>query len=540
MTGLVLLLAAALTGGQEPIFGTDEPFASEAIYFVVTDRFVDGDPANNHPAQGGDAGTFDEPWHDADGNVIANLGYLGGDFRGLLDHAGYIAEMGFTAVWITPIVANPDEAFLGSHTPDQGMFADHRKSGYHGYWGVNFFEEDEHLVSEGLRFADLTRRLRDEHGLKLVLDIVGNHGSPSWGMPHDQPGYGEVYDRNGELVADHQNLHPTELDPDNPLHQWFHREPDLATLSNFDDTNPAVIDYLVAAHGMRIEEGAAAFRIDTIRHMPHAFWKTFADRIRARHPGFFMFGEHFSYEAADIAQHMKPENGSISVLDFPGRAAMERVFGKERAGFETLLGYLHLDDGVYQNPYELMTFYDNHDMPRMDADLFGFIDAHNWLFTSRGIPVIYYGSEIGFRAGRAEHAGNRDYFGTEGIEQAREHRIRQALSQIANLRKRSPALQRGLQVNLDVAGEQASFLRVYQRDGVQQTALVVLNKGDAPGSVAIDGRVPSGEWLDGLSGESVTISAGSTRLTVPAHGVRVLLNDGPALLAQLDSNKTGN
>lgn len=93
------------------------------------------------------------------------------------------------------------------------------------------------------------------------------------------------------------------------------------------------------------------------------------------------------------------------------RGALEQTFGTAGKGFETLAEPLHLSGGPYANPYELMSFYDNHDMPRLQASDNGFIDAHNWLFTARGIPVVYYGSETGFMRGRAEHAGNRAYFG---------------------------------------------------------------------------------------------------------------------------------
>ena len=148
-------------------------------------------------------------------------------------------------------------------------------------------------------------------------------------MPVDQPKFGEIYDAGGRLVADHQNLRPEQLDPANPLHRWFHREPDLAELSNFDDTNPEVMDYLVGAYLQWIEQGAAAFRIDTIRHVPHAFWREFTARIRVKHPGFFMFGESFDYDARKIASHTQPENGAVSVLDFPVKAAMADVFEKE-------------------------------------------------------------------------------------------------------------------------------------------------------------------------------------------------------------------
>ena len=126
-----------------------------------------------------------------------------------------------------------------------------------------------------------------------------------------------------------------------------------------------------------------------------------------------MFGEHFEYDARKIATHMLPENGGVSVLDFPGQAAMAEVFAKPGSDYARMSEALHLEDGVYRNPYELMSFYDNHDMARLAATEDGFIDANNWLFTSRGIPVVYYGSEIAFMAGTKEHEGNRNYLGPD-------------------------------------------------------------------------------------------------------------------------------
>ncbi|HEX9706294.1 MAG TPA: alpha-amylase family glycosyl hydrolase [Steroidobacteraceae bacterium] len=536
--GCLATAACAEDAGPE-YYGTAEPFAAEAVYFVLTDRFVDGDAANNRIRQGGDNHTFDRPIRGVNGTPD-NIGYLGGDFRGLLDHGDYIRDMGFTAVWITPIVDNPDEAFTGGNRVGEGFFADRGKTGYHGYWGVNFYRVDEHLESADLDFAEFTRRMRSEHGLKIVLDIVCNHGSPSFTMPVDQPGFGEIYDAAGRLRADHQNLRPEELDPANPLHRWFRRKPDLAELSNFDDTNPEVMDYLAGAYLQWIDQGAAAFRIDTIRHVPHAFWREFTARVRTKHPGFFMFGESFDYDARKIAPHTRPENGAVSVLDFPVKAAMAEVFETPGSDFGRLPGALHLDDGVYRNPYELMTFYDNHDMARLNAREEGFIDANNWLFTARGIPVVYYGSEMAFMAGTKEHEGNRNYFGAENIALARGHRIRKALVDVARIRRASPALQRGLQVNLEFRDDRASFLRVYERGALRQTALVLLNKGDTDARFAVDRWLSRGAWRDASSGEEFAVGGGSPSLeaTVPAHGVRVLLRDGrnddAGLVAELE------
>ena len=158
-------------------YGTLEPFASNAIYFVMTDRFVDGDPSNDHREQGKAEGaafaTFDRPVPGAPPGEAANIGYLGGDFRGIVDNAGYIRGMGFTAVWITPIVDNPDQAFTGGQEITcTGFNTDRGKTGYHGYWAINFHRLDEHLPSPGLDFAALNRGLKamDSTAITLCMD----------------------------------------------------------------------------------------------------------------------------------------------------------------------------------------------------------------------------------------------------------------------------------------------------------------------------------------------------------------------------------
>mgnify|MGYP001806665464 FL=1 len=500
--------------------------AAHAVYFVMTDRFVNGDASNDHREQGlPDHGTWGGPVPGAPPGKEDFVGYLGGDFRGLLDNAGYIRDMGFGAVWLTPIVEQPDEAFSGGTPAAWGkMFTDGGKSGYHGYWATNFYEIDEHLPSPGLDFRALTAGLR-ARGLKTVLDVVANHGSPSFSAPTQRDAFGKLFNEAGELVADHQNLPPRRLKPaTNPLHAFFHVEPDIAQLSNFDENNPAVVDYLVGSSLKWLGQGADALRLDTIKHMPLPFWKTYADRLRAEHPGLFMFGEAFDYDPELLGRFTQPENGSISVLDFPLQKAMGEVFGKRDAGYEAIVPALFLDGGPYANPYVLMTFYDNHDMPRLDADDAGFINANNLLFTVRGIPVVYQGSEVGFMRGTAEHAGNRNYFGQARIDAAPANPIHQAMKRIATLRANTPALQRGLQVNVEFEGDRAAFYRVLEHEGVAQTALVLLNKGDAATRFRIDALVQPGRWREALGGGTRVLAEGQAfEAEVPANGVQVYL-----------------
>ncbi|MFF2049548.1 alpha-amylase family glycosyl hydrolase [Stenotrophomonas bentonitica] len=532
----VLSASPALAVERPDYVGTREPFASQAVYFVVTDRFVNGDASNDHRDQGGAHPTFDIPVPCPD-KVDGNIGYLGGDFKGVLDNAAYIRNLGFGAVWITPIIDNPDQAFTGSKPIScTSTLTDRGKTGYHGYWGVNFYTLDEHLPSKDLDFADFTRGLHAAD-LKVVLDIVGNHGSPAWTMPVAQPQFGQIFDKDGRLIADHQNLPPPQLDPvHNPLHAFYNNigpvdgksgsifDGNLAELSDFNEHNPAVMDYLVGAYLQWTAQGVDALRIDTIGWLPHPWWHAFVNRIRAEHPGMFMFGEAFDYDASKIAEHTWPANANVSVLDFPLRGALSSVFGREQKGFETLAEPLHLLDGPYANPYELMSFYDNHDMARLDASDAGFIDAHNWLFTARGIPVIYYGSETGFMRSRAEHAGNRAYFGQKRVDEAPKSPIFAPLQRIAKLREATPALQRGLQVNERLHGDEAVFFRVLQQGDTAQTALVLLNKGDTARTFEVSRYLQAGTWRDALGGASQTVK-GSLTAEVPAHGVRVFVLD---------------
>jgi len=529
----LLALSLAVPARADELYGTLEPFASKAIYFVMTDRFVNGDPSNDHRDQGGRHRTFDLPTPGAPAGQSDNIGYLGGDFKGIVDNAGYIHDMGFGAVWVTPIVDNPDEAFTGGEPVRWGSaMTDRGKTGYHGYWGVNFYKLDEHLPSKGLDFAGFTRAMKGQQ-LDVVLDIVANHGSPAYSMPKAQPKFGQIFDKDGRKLADHQNLDPAQLDPKhNPMHAFYNTGGGLAQLSDLAEDNPAVLDYLAGAYEQWIEQGAAAFRVDTIGWMPHRFWKQFADRIRARHPGFFMFGEAFDYDAAFIAAHTLERNGHYSVLDFPQRARLSKVFGREGGGYEDLERTLYLEDGPYANPYDLVTFYDNHDMARLDASDAGFIDANNWLFTARGIPAIYYGSETGFMRGAAEHAGNRNYYGQQRIDAAGDSAIYRNLKRIANLRRDSIALQRGLQLNLMLKGDTGAFYRVYEHDGQAQTALVLLNKAETASTLRLETLLQAGTWRDGFDGSQVRIDD-RLALEVPAHGVRVLFYDGALTNADL-------
>jgi len=146
--------------------------------------------------------------------------------------------------------------------------------------------------------------------------------------------------------------------------------------------------------------------------------------------------------------------------------------------------------------------------------------------------VVYYGSETGFMRGRAEHAGNRNYFGQERVDAARNHPIRVQLARIARVRQASVALQRGLQLDLRLQGDEAAFYRVYAHAGEHQLALVLLNKSDAPRTMAARDDLQPGLWRDAFDGAETKVGD-VLQADVPAHGVRVFLYDGPLTHAGL-------
>ncbi|MBP7371172.1 MAG: cyclomaltodextrin glucanotransferase, partial [Arenimonas sp.] len=175
----------------------------------------------------------------------------------------------------------------------------------------------------------------------------------------------------------------------------------------------------------------------------------------------------------------------------------------------------------------------------------GFIDAHNWLFTARGIPVIYYGSETGFMRGKAEHQGNRNYYGQDRIDAGSANPIYTKLKRIAQVRRDTPALQRGLQLNLLLEGNRAAFYRVYQHGDVTQTALVLLNKGDTPATFHLSELLQTGEWRSAMNGKRYQMNAAKNRFKfkVPAHDVELLLFEGtltsPELVGELNRLQAG-
>jgi glycosidase len=439
LRGAAAVFFAGVTGiaasGAEPRLHVSSPdWRDQVIYFVLTDRFADGDASNND--QG--AGEF------AAGKPEA---YNGGDLRGLEQHLDYIRGLGATAVWVTPPVANQ---WTRPHS---------QSAGYHGYWAEHFMKVDRHLGT----LADYQRLSRSLHGrgMYLVQDIVVNHTgdffhySGGWDPADPTRFYtASTGSRPGDAPSQppfHLNDPRRAADRKASIYHWTpditdFREDDqvmrfqLQGLDDLDTENGLTRTALRRSYGYWIREaGVDAFRVDTAFYVPPEFFDDFLHGRDAKAPGiervaqqtgrtrFLVFGEGFGIDAPGeeaqsrrIERYMTGSDGRAlmpGMLNFPLYGALGDAFARGRPTSE-LADRIARMMRVHSRPHLMPTFLDNHDVDRFLAggSEAGLRQGLLALMTLPGIPVIYYGTEQGFRESRAAMfaagygSGGRDHF----------------------------------------------------------------------------------------------------------------------------------
>lgn len=497
----IIGLVVCLFVSTNSIYCNDEwDFRNETIYFIITDRFVDGDK-NNNDIYG-------------DEYKPGNLRYYqGGDFKGVIENLDYIKEMGFTALWITPVVMQPPGRYLNSSKT-------YDAAGYHGYWGWDFSKIDPHLESPGYTYKDLINAAHKK-GIKIIQDIVLNHGhggdvdvSVKWYEDRGKVfGLGRVFD----FFNDKEN--------------WFNHEgPVLFDLLDFNDKNQQTRKWLIDIYKYYQDMGVDAFRLDTVIWVSSDFVKEFCDEMHRNKKDFFIFGEVWTNSDIDLLSSYTKlstsslKNSGMSVVDMPLSAMgnwgpLEKVF---KGGSWVDADKILKNDNKYNDPTYLITFLDNHDKPRFNgnekggskASLSQYIDALNFYFTARGIFAMYYGTEIMLDGG--EDPDNRKYFGIEGIKKAKTHPLFSHIKKLNAIRRKSIALMKGRMESVYVSKDVYAFKRIYN----DEIVYVILNKSDKEKSITIN--LPPSGYMDLLTDKSFIISDIQTALSIPPHYLKII------------------
>jgi glycosidase len=366
------LLAREKGSAERAGFGS-----ADAIYQVMPDRFANGNPANDTVA-----GLADK-----DGRTVGH-GRHGGDIQGMIDHLDYIAGMGFTQLWPTPLVEN--NAPVAS---------------YHGYAATDHYRIDPRYGSneDYLRLSKEARK----HGIGLIQDVVLSHiGSGHWWMK-DLPTPDWV-NHGGKFVPTHhhrvavQDPYASRADRENFTTGWF-----APGMPDMNQTNPLVANYLIQNNIWWIEyAGLSGLRIDTFGYSDGAFLTQYTKRLMAEYPHLNMVGEEWSKLPAVVSHWQKGKvnfdgytSSMPSLMDFPLTETMRTTLASKEGTwlFNDVYETVSLDY-LYPNPGNLVLFEGNHDMPRLFSVVGEDIDRYKmdivFVMTMPRIPQFYTGDEI--------------------------------------------------------------------------------------------------------------------------------------------------
>jgi glycosidase len=551
---------------------TRSTFASQRIYFVMPDRYANGDAAND---RGGRSGSRVSTGYDP-----ADTGwYHGGDLKGLTGGCSdpkhglrRIADLGFSALWVTPV--------LKQRTVQGGSAA------YHGYWGLDFTHVDPHLGTD----ADFAALVECAHrlGLEVYLDVVVNHtgdvialGGSTYSEAPYRDCRGRVflparYARGTTFpclrpetmprvpyvaTADRAAKRPAWLNDARRYHnrgdidfascsQQCFEQGDFFGLDDLFTEQPVVSRGLAAVYADWIRRFKVdGFRVDTAKHVNAAFFKVWTPRIlaAARAAGvadFEVFGEVFVTDSVDLSRYVR-RRGLPNVIDFPLQDAIVR-YASGSAGANGIRIRL-LDDDYFAGPsgraYTPATFLGNHDVGRAalliqdqsqasGAELLARVNlAHSLLYLLRGAPVVYYGDEFGIIGRGGDKEARQDLFPTQvagwrsdprvgsppigsgSSFDVTAHPVGEHLRTLGRLRAEHP----GLSVGSTIVRRAQGAALVVTRIDAKREYVAAFNSGESPVQVTFETATPSSSWTALLGGSSSFSSrSGQLTLRLPA------------------------
>lgn len=456
-------------------------YESDIIYQLMTDRFSDGDTTNNNPYSKSNS-------YDATHTDINK--YFGGDWQGIINQISYLKDMGITAIWITAPYNNLDDAYL-----ENGTYY----NAYHGYWAKDFFVPDEHWG--GWAMFDLLVSTAHNNGIKVVIDYAPNHTSHT-----DNVEAGALY-QNGTLLGRYANDTLGNRASDQTS-KYEYQNYALANLADLSTENALVQNYLNDSIDVWLSHGVDGIRNDATLHQSDAFRTVFADHVNASSDPVFHFGEYFvsSPDAKYDDYRTSPDRTGIQILDFEFANVARSTFGDFSTSMQDLKNMINYTAGDYTYENDAVTWLDSHDKSRLATIQPNQGISHaalSFLLTSRGTPVIYYGTEQ-YMTGINGDAGRKWMTSFSQTTTAY-----QLIKKLSDLRKTNPALQYGTTTfrwdNNDVL--------VYERQFNDNVVLVAINRSGTTYNISgLFTNLPSGtytEYLGGLlSGNSITVGSG--------------------------------
>ena len=488
--------------------------ASDAIYLITPDRFANGDPANDSVAGMAERANRANP-----------NGRHGGDIAGIRRHLDYIAGMGFTQLWPTPLLENDQPAYS-----------------YHGYAITDLYRTDPRMGTNA-DFQALAREAR-ARGIGIIMDVVLNHiGSRHWWMDdlpaRDWINHGGNFAPTNHRRTTIQDPHAAPGDRAGFVDGWF-----VSAMPDLNQRNPHLARYLIQNTLWWIEyAGLSGIREDTFGYADTQFLSDWAKAVLDEYPGFAMVGEEWSINPAVVAHWQRGKanpDGHVpympSMMDFPIHIALRNAL-LQPDGWET--GWVGLyemlaNDFLYPAPDRLVVFAENHDTSRLFAHLDGDLDlwkvAMAYVATMRGTPQFYYGSEALLRGPKERNDGllradmpggwagdQASAFTGEGLS-AQQREAQAYIRALFNWRKRNPLLHHGKLMHFAPVDD----VYVYFRYDGSNSVMVALNKNAGARTLALerfDAFLQGHGARDALTGKPVALGAS---ITLPASSATLL------------------
>ena len=452
--------------------------SADLIYLLMPDRFSNGDPAND---------AFNN-MQDATVNRSNPLNRHGGDIPGVIRQLDYLKDLGVTTVWMTPVNEND----MPLEKESAGML-----SGYHGYWFTNQYQIDPRFGGNEA-YKKLVETAHQK-GMKIIQDAVYNHvGIEHW-MYKDAPASDWINRWPGYTGSNHKeemlfDPYASEKDKKQLLDGWF-----VPHLPDVNQRNPYVANYLIQYAIWATEEfGLDGWRVDTYKYCDEPFLNRINTALLKEYPSLTMFGEAWTNSVSGNAYFTRNQmevpfkHNMLGGVDFPMNGAILEAINQPE-GWTQGINRLHMtqaQDFLYEQPLNNCLFLDNHDTDRffsmIGEDINKFKQGIGLLLTLRGIPQLYYGTEIlmknfknpsdamvrlDFPGGFAGDAMNK--FTANG-RTAAENDAFNYVRQLANYRKKSLPLQIGKTKQFLPVNGVYVFTRTHQK----QSVLCVLNRSN--------------------------------------------------------------